>query len=55
MTNSERVFAVLEAFGAPLRAHAVAPVLDHAAWRVLRDHQVLPECEDVPWAHLVEE
>ena len=24
-TNSERVFAALEAFGAPLRAHAVAP------------------------------
>jgi len=26
-TNSERVFAALEAFGAPLRAHAVAPSL----------------------------
>jgi hypothetical protein len=25
-TNSERVFAALEAFGAPLRAHSVAPV-----------------------------
>ncbi|HET9956977.1 MAG TPA: hypothetical protein VFQ61_20915 [Polyangiaceae bacterium] len=24
-TNSERVFAALEAFGAPLRAHSVAP------------------------------
>jgi hypothetical protein len=25
LSNSERVFAALEAFGAPLRAHAVAP------------------------------